>query len=258
MSPSTDIRENREFASEIKFLVSPELACQIRDWARARLSPDPNADGPAADTYQITSLYFDTEAFQVFHRKGSYGRSKYRVRRYGQSGVVYLERKLKTRGLLAKRRSVVELGKMERLCDSKPERGWPGFWFHQRLLAREVRPVCQISYLRTARVAMTNLGPIRLTLDEDLCGQEVHAIQFSELTGELILKKQLVLELKYRYEMPVLFRNLVEEFALQAQPFSKYRLAVSSLGLVVPEPASPQTASVAYAGMNVSLTHSCP
>jgi hypothetical protein len=46
MSPSIDVRENREFASEIKFLVSPALAEQIRDWARARLAPDPNAGGP--------------------------------------------------------------------------------------------------------------------------------------------------------------------------------------------------------------------
>src|SRR5437867_9514568 len=37
MSLSTDLRENREFASEIKFLVSPALADQIRDWARGRL-----------------------------------------------------------------------------------------------------------------------------------------------------------------------------------------------------------------------------
>jgi len=30
MSPSTEVRENREFASEIKFLVSPALADQKR------------------------------------------------------------------------------------------------------------------------------------------------------------------------------------------------------------------------------------
>jgi len=80
MSPSTDLRENREFASEIKFLVSPALADQIRDWARGRLAPDPNAAGESGDAYPVRSLYLDTERFDVFHRKGSFGRSKYRVR----------------------------------------------------------------------------------------------------------------------------------------------------------------------------------
>ncbi|MFO1515199.1 MAG: hypothetical protein U1F83_20255, partial [Verrucomicrobiota bacterium] len=70
MSPSTDSRENREFASEVKFLISLPLAEQIRDWARARLLPDPYAGGEAGDGYQITSLYFDTAQFDVFHRRG--------------------------------------------------------------------------------------------------------------------------------------------------------------------------------------------
>ena len=69
MSPSTDLRENREFASEIKFLVSPALADQIRDWARGRLAPDPNAAGGSGDAYLVTSLYFDTGQFDVFHVK---------------------------------------------------------------------------------------------------------------------------------------------------------------------------------------------
>src|SRR6266568_1574161 len=152
MSPSIDLRENREFASELKFVVSHSLAEQIRDWARARLAPDPKASGESSDVYQITSLYFDTKQFDLFHRRGSFGRSKYRIRRYGASEVAYLERKLKTRGLLSKRRSVVKLDDLNRLGESAPDRGWAGYWYHRRLRARRLNPVCQISYRRTARV----------------------------------------------------------------------------------------------------------
>jgi len=105
----------------------------------------------------------------VFHRNGSYGRSKYRIRRYGRSDVACLERKLKTRGLLAKRRSPVELEELPRLNNGDPEPGWAGQWFHQRLQARRLDPVCRIQYRRTARVAMTRNGPIRLTLDDAIC-----------------------------------------------------------------------------------------
>ena len=232
MSPSTDVRENREFASEIKFLVSPALADQIRDWARGRLAPDPNAAGESGDAYPVTSLYFDTAQFDVFHRKGSFGRSKYRVRRYGQSEITFLERKLKTRGLLTKRRSIVRRDELERLANADAERGWAGYWFHRRLLARGLEPLCQISYHRTARVAMTQYGPIRLTLDENLRALPAAGLWFSEQKGTCLLENQIILELKFRCEMPVQFKYLVEEFALNPQPISKYRLGAAALGLV--------------------------
>ncbi|MBI5388186.1 MAG: polyphosphate polymerase domain-containing protein [Verrucomicrobia bacterium] len=231
MSPSTDMRENREFASEIKFLVRPALAAQIRDWARARLAPDPHAQCETGDAYPITSLYFDTARFDVFHRRGSFGRGKCRIRRYGASEVVFLERKLKTRGLLAKRRSLVTLDELERLAEAEVQRGWAGCWFHRRLLARSLKPVCQISYRRTARVAMTRRGPIRLTLDDDLRAVRVGGVRFGAQEGARLSEDRIILELKFRHEMPALFKYLVEEFALEAQPFSKYRLAAIKLGL---------------------------
>jgi len=229
MSPSTEVRESREFASEIKFLVNAALADEIRDWARGRLAPDPNAAG---DAYRVTSLYFDTDQFDVFHRKGSFGRSKYRVRRYGQSEIAFLERKLKSRGLLSKRRSTVQLDELERLANADPERSWAGYWFHRRLLARGLEVRCQISYHRTARIAMTQYGPIRLTLDANLRALPATGLWFSEQEGASILEHQSILELKFRCEMPTLFKYLVEEFALNTQPFSKYRLAAAALGVV--------------------------
>jgi len=232
MSPSINSRENREFASELKFLVSPTLANQIRGWARDNLDPDPYADRDSGDRYQITSLYFDTTRFDVFHRRGSYGRSKLRIRRYGQSQVVFLERKLKTRGLLTKRRSIVKLDQLERLNDLEACQDWAGYWFHRRLLVRELNPVLQISYSRNARVAMTTYGPIRLTLDENLRALPTAGMSFSQQAMSPILNEHIILELKFRYGMPALFKYLVEEFALTPRSFSKYRLASATLELV--------------------------
>lgn len=212
------------------------LAEQVQRWARARLAPDPNAGGIGGDAYAITSLYFDTERGDVFHRRGSFGRSKYRIRRYGEGEVAFLERKLRTRGLLCKRRSLATLEELARLGQSEPERGWSGAWFHRRLLARELRPVCQLSYHRNARVAMTPHGPIRLTLDRNLRALPADGLRFREELGALVLADRVVLELKFRYEMPLLFKYLVEEFALNARPFSKYRLAAGALRLVPDAP----------------------
>jgi hypothetical protein len=238
MSPSTELRENREFACELKFVVDGPVAGEIRDWGRRRLAPDPNASGESGDAYQITSLYFDTRRFDVYHRNGSFGRSKYRIRRYGESEVAFLERKLKTRGLVSKRRTSVELRELERLEDGQPDRSWAGHWYRQRLLARRLGPVCRITYRRTARVALTSYGPIRMTLDEDIRAWPAQGLAFSGPGNGIVLSEnRIVIELKYRWAMPLLFKQLVEDFALNPHPVSKYRLAAVALGLVA-EPIS--------------------
>jgi hypothetical protein len=232
MSPSTETRENREFAAELKFVVSPELADQIREWSRACLAPDPNASGEEGDTYPVNSFYFDTDQFDVFHRVGSFGRSKYRIRRYGSSSLVFLERKLKTRGLVSKRRSVAKIEEIGGLAEGSVPKSWIGHWFQRRLTARRLRLICQIGYQRSARVAMSAQGPLRLTIDEDLRALVPAGLHFEEFgAGVPIFEGQRVVELKFRGEIPVLFKRLIEQFQLRPVANSKYRRAATILGL---------------------------
>jgi hypothetical protein len=242
MSFSPSVTETRELASEIKFLVTPAQAQEIREWARARLDPDPHASGNYGDTYRITSLYFDTKAFDIYHRRGSFGRGKYRVRRYDAAGKMFLERKLRTKNLVSKRRSIVASEDLGRLQEEEVESGWPGYWFHRRLLARELHPVCQISYLRTARVGEGTSGPIRLTLDQDIQTLRQERIEFAEMreayplpqvaASRQLSEDYLILELKFTRQMPAAFKQLIGSFTLRPQPLSKYRLAAEALGLV--------------------------
>src|SRR3954464_11242881 len=139
MSPHA--RESRPFASELKFVVPTEAGVRIRDWVRANLEPDPYGGGRFNDEYHTASLYFDTAGGDVFYRRGSFGRSKYRVRRYGSASFVFLERKLRKPGILVKRRTTVALESIERLMLSSPDPDWPGEWFHRRLLLRQIAPV---------------------------------------------------------------------------------------------------------------------
>lgn len=237
ISPSLDVRESREFASEVKFQVPEFVGEEILEWAASRLAPDPNAlEDSQTGAYSITSLYFDTEEFDVYHRNGSFGRSKYRVRRYGPSKVVFLERKLKTRGLVSKRRGSVGVEELSRLHESEPDASWQGFWYHQRLLARQLKPICQIGYHRIARVTMTEHGPIRLTIDRSIRTVPLSLVGFNDLgPGIQLSEDQVIVEFKFRVGMPVLFKELVEKFGLTPKRISKYRLGVVALGLVDPE-----------------------
>ena len=224
-------RENRAFAYEIKFLVPAEQALDLRAWARERMRPDPNTASGSGDVYRITSLYYDTYNFDVFHKRGSFGRCKYRVRRYDASHLVFLERKLRSERSVTKRRTLVNMAELERLRDEESDRGWPGNWFHRRMLARRMNPSCQVSYSRTALVSENGAGLVRLTLDEDLRAWPTRQPEFHPITGgRKLMRDHVILEMKFRLAMPALFKQAVEEFGLHSQPISKYRLAVTGLG----------------------------
>ena len=244
--PLDALRDTRAFASETKFLVPAAAGDAIREWARRHLTADPHGGGHAGDEYDTTTLYYDSPAFDVFHRRGSFGRSKYRVRRYGHHSQVFLERKLRRPGMLSKRRTLVPLGALARL--DEPQIGWEsgsweGGWFQRRIELRRLRPVCEINYHRIARTGTGAHGPVRFTLDDRLVVSRATCAAFADdADGVPFLDKQLVLELKYRFSAPPLFKQLVEAFALQPAPVSKYRLGIAALGS--PEVARFNTRSV--------------
>jgi len=234
-------RSARPFIAEVKFVVDGATGRRIREWARINLDPDPHGAGPFGDEYGISSLYFDTDAGDVFHRRGSFGRAKYRVRRYGESEVAFLERKLRKPGMLSKRRTVVALDALPCLNRRSTDLRWDGDWFHRRLLLRQQKPVCQISYSRVARTALTIDGPARLTLDEDVCVASAREPRFAPDPGQQVLPHRMILELKYGSHLPAIFKRLVEDVRLQPARASKYRLGMTALGevgfpLTIPPP----------------------
>ena len=223
------MRETRAAASEIKFLIRPSLAPQLREWARAHLEADPHGSGPYGDEYDTASLYFDTDNRDVFERRRSFGRAKYRIRRYGASDVVFLERKLRRPGLLIKRRTMAPIDTLDELTSPDPT-VWGGEWFHRRLRVRNLRPVCQVSYHRTARTLETSDGPARLTMDHQLRVVPIDQPRFSSETPVSFFDDRTIVEIKYRVQLPVVFKRLIEEFALEPQSASKYRLGMAALG----------------------------
>jgi hypothetical protein len=226
---TAETRDLKGRAFEIKFLVDPDAGARIRDWARARLDPDRHGEGPFADAYRTSSLYFETPDFDVYHRRGSFGRSKYRVRRYDGEQNVFVERKLRRDARLSKRRTLVALADLPRVTG--PDDRWDGRWFARRLALRQLHPVCVISYDRTAREALRDTGRIRLTLDENIRAAGRTTLAFDGDGGKPIVE-QVILELKYHVAMPAIFKQLVEEFRLTPCRASKYRFAAEGLGLL--------------------------
>ncbi len=124
---------------------------EVLAWARQYMAPDPHVEPSLGDAYRISSLYLDTPALDVFCHRGSAARSKFRLRRYGDESAVYLERKRKKRDCVEKRRVSVLETETRLLQDPDTPSDWTGRWFHKRLRARRLQPICQVS-LRTCRL----------------------------------------------------------------------------------------------------------
>lgn len=231
-----DSREAREQAAEIKFRVGPAAADRIRRWARAHLEADPHGLGPFGDEYETTTVYFDTDAFDVFHRRGSFGRAKYRIRRYTDAEVAFLERKLRRPGMLVKRRTPMPVSALAGLPELNGQShgingSGSGRWFTRRVCARQLGPVCRLSYHRMARWLPGDPAAPRLTLDAAIRAERVDAVRFEGDAGVPVLEHDQVLELKFRGPVPAVFKRLMSELVLRPETLSKYRAGISALGL---------------------------
>jgi len=229
MSNVVALTEIRSSGFEIKFVLDAPVADTIVEWAHTHLERDPHGSGERGDEYLITNLCFDTETFHTFHRRGSYGRAKYRARRYGNEESLFLERKLRKANKVNKRRTQIRVDEIGQLNGNQKVSGWPGNWFHRRLNLRGLEPACQVAYRRTARVATTEDGTIRLTADRDIRVWPTRKLGFVNGSGNLIGDPKVLVELKFPVTMPALFAQLIDNHKLEPVSVSKFRLGINAL-----------------------------
>jgi hypothetical protein len=231
--------EERSDAFELKYNLAPDQADWVEAWARARLTPDSHGD---RGRYQVTTLYCDTPAFGVFHRSAGCKRSKFRLRRYGQSHLVHVERKRRKGDIVRKRREALPAGELTYLWKEEPPQDWPAFWFRGHILTRGLQPSCLVNYTRTAFAGTSPTGATRLTLDRDLLGEPASGWQV-ELRGDgKPLLSGAVLELKFHATLPPAFVELLSGLTPLAEGDSKYRRCVRAWGLAGGEADAPRVA----------------
>jgi hypothetical protein len=219
-------------AYEVKFLLDEGQARELAARAAGRLALDPFADPAMGDAYLTTSLYTDTPGFDVFHRREGYARDKFRVRRYGAAGPVFVERKTKRGEKVRKQRAQVEAREVAHLAAPSLNGEWAGRWFHTELLAKGLRPVCRVAYERVAYTGVAEGGVVRLTLDRNVRGVVAGDWKLGAVgAAPELLPGRVVCEFKFRTAMPALFRGLAADLGLVPAGVSKYRLFVQSAGL---------------------------
>lgn len=228
VSPSLAAIPNGEIpAYEMKFFVPESVARGVEAWAAQHLTLDLHSD--PTHGYRTTTTYFDTPRFDVYRRTADYRRDKYRVRRYGADATAHLERKSKQDGRVWKFRTslpFIEVAAV--LAGTGPPMA---HWFTRELADLGLRPVCQVSYNRTAFVGLGATGPVRVTLDRSVRGAAIPSVN-EDVSLTSIVADGVILEFKYLATLPALFKSAYELFQLCPAGVSKYRRCVAAAGLV--------------------------
>lgn len=216
-------------AFELKYRIDERVAKDVEAWARRHMTVDANADPDG--TYRTTSVYCDTPEFSTFWRTPAYYKPrKFRVRRYGNDAVVYLERKTRWGDRVAKRRTSIPMSEVPMLASETTLADWAGHDYHRRLRERRLTAACQIVYLRTAFVNES----LRLTLDRNIQGAPMREWSFEPRQGRVLLPDGVILELKFRSTLPASAKGLVADFRLAPTAVSKYRLCWEAWGRPAP------------------------
>lgn len=218
-------------AYEVKFVLTPEQAQGVEEELRNIMMPDPHARADSAHGgYSTTTVYCDTPQWDVYRRLGSFSRRKFRLRRYGNDDVIYLERKSKLGQMrVRKRRTKISLPEMQRFTQTPVDDLWEGDWFQRRALTRSLSPVLAVMYDRVAYVGECADGPLRLTFDRDVRGQAVTDWAVEPFSGgHSILADRVICELKFRGTMPAPFKAVVQSHQLTPGSASKYRLCLDA------------------------------
>lgn len=222
----------RLYRHELKFALTPDQATEAQEWANAHLEVDPHTP-EGCGTYELQTLYLDNERMDVFHSQLPAQGVKYRIRRYGDEPIAYLERKKRKGTRVTKRRASFPIERLnEILSRTKKLKGWAKR-FQQLVRNYNLKPMVVMSYQRAAFV-----GPdtARLTIDWRIRAEASNDITSITANGSSVpASDECVLELKYNGDtMPECFNEIMTYLSRQPTGFSKYGKGVVSLGLAIP------------------------
>ncbi|MBL9119382.1 MAG: polyphosphate polymerase domain-containing protein [Phycisphaerae bacterium] len=241
-------------AREIKFRVPAARLDELSNLLAHHLDRDPHGDPALGGDYRVASLYCDTADLEVFRRIGWHRFRKFRIRRYGASSQVFLERKTRLADLVRKDRVAVSLDELRHLGSPCKTCIWTGSDFHRQIERRGLRPACFVEYRRRAFFGGPEQsgGPraLRVTIDREVRGAPAAGWSFSPATKPAPLLLQptgelMVLEIKFSSGsttasgVPVSVKRLIADLNLCERGMSKYRQCTRHLlGLSSPADSS--------------------
>lgn len=232
---------------ERKFAVSEQAADAIRGFVRGYLVEDRYMEGAGPDGYRVCSLYLDTPQLALYRqsKQGVKNRHKLRIRYYDDdpSGQAFIEIKSRKSETVHKLRASVPKAAAERLL-RRGTLSASNLTSNNDTSLRALAEFCEtqlrlnadgmafVDYRREAFVSNSAEG-VRVTFDRHIAGHRYRAESGLTPSGDAvaILRRGVVLELKYNGRAPRWMHDLITSFNLQRKSVPKYVLTVDALGV---------------------------
>jgi len=241
------MRRDRMQASryELKYLISEQTAAKVRDFVRCYIGLDEYGVGRPNYSYDVHSLYLDSDNLEIYWRtvNGDKNRYKLRLRYYSDNpkSPVFFEIKRRMKDVILKQRCGVkheavplllagQLPDEAHLLSKDPSNLVAIQRFHQLMTKLNAKPKSHIYYLREAYVSDND--EVRVTMDRNVFSE-------ANLTSSIKVKMKkpvhsyaglVILELKFTNRFPNWFRDLVRMAETMQTGAAKYVSGVGLLG----------------------------
>lgn len=226
-------QDNSIARSELKYLISEDVAERVREGAAQFMDRDPHTS--PAGTYPVHTIYLDSPDLVIYRKSlnREADRFKLRIRFYDDdaSSPVFLEIKRATveRGIkkrLAVRREAANALFSDCAMNSAGGRPFDDFW--QAVTRFEARPIVHIAYAREAFVGRDDPST-RLTLDRQVRFEPVPKTLSTKTQSPIpIWNGKIILEVKFPEAMPEYIFELIQALGIETTKASKYLQSVST------------------------------
>ena len=241
----SDDRAQRQ-RREIKYMLREEQALAVRAYLSSYLEPDEFAAGKPDNSYQVHTLYLDSNELATYQSatNGDRNRYKLRIRYYDDNpfSPVCFEIKRRINEAIVKQRARVKREAVRALLYGESPR--PGFlhsfkpqeWsdlldFWQLVERLQAAPRAHNAYLREAYLNQPEAS-VRVTLDRYIrMGPEFSWDLGTDMAdGIEVFSGFVVLELKFTERMPTWMIDMVRGFEIKSSGAAKYVQGVDLLG----------------------------
>lgn len=227
---SSDSMVDADSRFELKYRLTYFQYLKIRNAIRPYMVMDTYTRGAPNSRYLVRSLYFDTGDYQAYEQKmsGDCDRVKFRLRTYGiedtERNPVRVELKLRQGNRMVKK-SVFVPGDEYRYFIR--HRHWRDLHnpvtteFERQTLTKGLSPVVLIEYEREGYQTRLNSG-VRVTFDHDVRSAHARTLFPERPFFQVLMPKSVILEIKFKNNLPGWLNGLVRSQGLKVIANSKY------------------------------------
>ena len=221
---------------ELKYILPGNFADIIVPELLKHMEWDPFIAHKEDKSYQVNSLYFDSDDYCSFFEKinGFKKRKKLRIRYYGDKfdpeKLIYLEIKRKYDSVIIKDRIKYPFEKISNIYkitnftnEIEGMEAYEKDTFTEFLLTlrlKDMKPKLFVSYLRRPLMGILNKN-LRITLDSHIKACEAKNFEMV-FTPQNVLSKMLIVEVKYNNILPGWFHKIIQKYSLDRTSYSKY------------------------------------